>query len=256
MKYSLTFDRPLMNSAGTLGFAPPKGSPIDVQQIGAFVTNPVSLKKRTPARGTRYLAYRGGFLLHTGFPNPGLRSILKHYALRWGRQPLPVWVHLLADCVDELSQMVHLLEGREGVAGLEVGLAADTDLVEAQAITRAAIGELPVIVRLPLERSLELAEAVFEAGAAAVSLGPPRGALLNREGEIVTGRLYGPAIFPLALQAVERLVRLGVTVIGSGGTYSAQDVDAMLAAGAAAVQLDTVLWRGWQNPTPDAPSRS
>jgi dihydroorotate dehydrogenase (NAD+) catalytic subunit len=163
---------------------------------------------------------------------------------------------LLADRVDELSQMVQLLEGREGVAGLEVGLAADTDLFEAQAIARAAMGELPVIVRLPLERSLELAEAVVEAGAAAVSLGPPRGALLNPEGEIVTGRLFGPAIFPLALQAVESLARLGVTVIGSGGVYSAQDVDAMLASGAAAVQLDTVLWRGWQNPTPDAPSRS
>jgi hypothetical protein len=28
--------------------------------------------------------------------------------------------------------------------------------------------------------------------------------------------------------------------------YSSRDVEAMLAAGALAVQLDSVLWRGWQ----------
>lgn len=246
MKYSLAFEPPLMNSAGSLGFAPRSGSTIDFNQLGAFVTNPISLKKRNPASGTRYIAFAGGFLLHTGWPNPGLNAVLKRHAKRWVHQPLPVWVHLLANHVSALSQMVRLLEGRAGVAGLEVGLAADADPDSVQAITRAASGELPVIVRLPLERSVELAELVMESGAAAVSLGPPRGALPDAGGERVLGRLYGPAIFPLALQAVNRLAAAGLPVIGGGGVYSAQDAAAMLAAGAIAVQLDSVLWRGWQ----------
>jgi dihydroorotate dehydrogenase (NAD+) catalytic subunit len=246
MKYALSFDRPLMNAAGSLGFAPPRSSGVDLEQLGAFVTNPVSLRRRTAANGTRYIAFAGGFLLHTGLPNPGLNAVLARHAERWVRQPLPVWVHVLANHVAELSQMVRLLEGRDGVAGLEVGLAADTDPADAQAFTQAASGELPVIVRLPLERSLELAGAVLEYGAAAVSLGPPRGALLDAGGERVSGRLYGPAIFPLALQAVSRLAEAGLPVIASGGVYSSRDAEAMLAAGALAVQLDSVLWRGWQ----------
>ncbi|MGW8250816.1 MAG: hypothetical protein ACWGO1_09260, partial [Anaerolineales bacterium] len=164
MKYSLILELPLMNAAGSLGFAPPGGSPVDIQQCGAFVTNPISLKRRTPAHGTRFLSYAGGFLLHTGYPNPGLKSVLKHYADRWARLAVPVWVHLLAHQVDDLTHMVHLLEGREGVACLEVGLPPDIDSVSAQSLTRAACGELPVIVRLPLERSVELAQAVVEAG--------------------------------------------------------------------------------------------
>lgn len=233
-----------MNSAGSLGFAPQAGS-IDFAQFGAFVTHPISLKKRTPAHGTRYLTFPGGFLLHTGYPNPGLNAVLRHYADRWARQPLPLWVHLLAQRVDELERMVHLLEGREGVACLEVGLPPDIDPFAAKALVRTACGELPVIVRLPLERSFELAEAAVEAGAAGVSLGPPRGALSGPGGEVITGRLYGPALFPLALQAVNQLASLDLMVIGSCGVYSPGDVDAMLAAGAAAVQLDAVLWRGW-----------
>jgi dihydroorotate dehydrogenase (NAD+) catalytic subunit len=246
MKHTLEFDQPLMNSAGSLGYAPQSRGAIDLERLGAFVTNPVSLKKRTPAHGTRYLAYPGGFLLHTGLPNPGLKSVLKDYAPRWARQTLPIWVHLLAEGAEELSQMAKHLEGRDGVAGLEVGLPANADEFSVQALTRAACGELAVIVRLPLDAPGELAEAAVAAGAAAVSLGPPRGALLNSQGEIVSGRLYGPALFPLALQAVKRLTTLGLTVIGSGGIYSQRDVDVMLAAGAVAVQLDAALWRGWQ----------
>jgi dihydroorotate dehydrogenase (NAD+) catalytic subunit len=59
----------------------------------------------------------------------------------------------------------------------------------------------------------------------------------------VHGRLYGPAIFPLAVRAVERLVGLlDCPLIASGGVYSRQDLATMLEMGASAVQLDGVLW--------------
>jgi dihydroorotate dehydrogenase (NAD+) catalytic subunit len=245
-KYGLTFEKPLINAAGSLGFAPDHRSGYDLERLGAFVTNPASPGRRTPAHGTRYLPFSGGFLMHTGYPNPGLKAVLRRYAPQWRRQSLPVWVHLLAQGVDEIAQMVRLLEEVEGVAGLEVGLAADVTPVAAQAFTRAACGELPVVVRLPLERASQLAGGVLDAGAAAISLGPPRGALPDSAKGMVSGRLYGPAIFPLALEMVRSLVRAGVPVIGAGGIYQAEQVQAMLAAGAIAVQLDAVLWRGWQ----------
>jgi dihydroorotate dehydrogenase (NAD+) catalytic subunit len=85
---------------------------------------------------------------------------------------------------------------------------------------------------------------VLDTGAAAISLGAPRGTLPGAAGKLIKGRLFGPAVFPLALEMIQRLLRLGSPVIGGGGVYTPQQAEAMLRAGAAAVQLDAVLWRG------------
>lgn len=232
-----------MNAAGVLGFGPDARGPVDLARLGAFVTNPISLEPHTPAAGTRCLTFPGGFLLHTGYPNPGIHTALRDWRVRWGRASLPVLVHLLAKGVDDTAYMVQRLEAVEGVAGVELGIPPDASFELARAMVQAAQGELPLVVRLPLERAMELAHAVLEAGLAVVSLGPPRGALPDRSGSLVHGRLYGPGVLPIALAAVRNLVQMGLTVIGAGGIYSLQDADSMLAAGAHAVQLDAVLWR-------------
>ena len=84
----------------------------------------------------------------------------------------------------------------------------------------------------------------MDAGAVALSLGPPRGATVGKDGHLLRGRLYGTAVFPQALQMVEALAQEGYPVIGAGGIYSPTDARTMLDAGAIAIQLDTVLWRG------------
>jgi dihydroorotate dehydrogenase len=47
----------------------------------------------------------------------------------------------------------------------------------------------------------------------------------------------------MALKVVHELTQLRIPTIGSGGIYDQGHVQAMLAAGALAVQLDSVLWR-------------
>ncbi len=242
-KFDLTISPPLMNAAGTLGFAPDRYGPVDFSRFGAFVTNPISPEPRIPAHGTRFLPFSGGFLLHTGYPNPGMKSILRRCADQWARSPLPVIVHLLARSVDGIAAMVRSLELTEGVSAFEVGLPPGVDAASAVALTRAALGELPIIVRLPMEQAAMLGPRLIEEGASAVSLEPPRGALLDSAGTIIHGRLYGPALFPLALETVRAAARQGVTVIGAGGVYQPEQVETMLTAGAAAVQLDAALWR-------------
>lgn len=227
-----------MNAAGTLGFSPDPKGPVDLSQFGAFVTNPISHAPRTPARGTRFRSYPGGFLLHSGLPNPGISATIKQHSKRWAYSPLPVVIHLLALDPPSLAQMVERFETIDGVMGIEVGLPPDINPDTAFDFAHASLGELPAILRLPLEQAEELAQIVMEAGASAVSLGAPRGKLGIR------GRMYGPAVFPLALRVVEKLAGLEIPVIGAGGVYQNQDVDAMLEAGARAVQVDTVLWRG------------
>ncbi len=242
-KLDLNFDPPILNAAGTLGFFPDPHSPLDWSRLGAFITNPISFGARTPARGERYIDYPGGFLLHTGYPNPGLAQALRRYPRGWERSQLPVIVHLLAQGAGEVARMVRRLEGLGGVGGVELGIGQDISPEDVSACTQAAAGELPVIVRLPFERAVELAPAAVQSGAMAVSLAPPRGSLLAAGGALVQGRLYGPAVFPMAFRLVQELVRLGIPTIGSGGVYTQEQRQAMLHAGALAVQLDTNIWK-------------
>ena len=247
-KYDLVLASPLLNAAGSLGFAPDVRAPVDLARLGAFVTNPISLAPRSPAQGRRFQTFPGGFLLHTGYPNPGLRQVIRRDARRWAQGAVPVIVHLLAGGLEETRQMVRMLEGLEGVIGIELGLPESMDADALQAQVQSAIGELPLIARLPFEQAHTLSRLVITAGAAAVSLAPPRGVLLGTGGHLLHGRLYGPALFPQALQVVRRLAQEQLPVIGSGGVSDQQQVEAMLSVGALAVQVDTALWRGswWQ----------
>jgi dihydroorotate dehydrogenase len=242
-KLDLAFDPPIMNAAGILGFAPDLHNSVEWSGLGAFVTNPISLGGRTPAHGRRFVSYPGGFLLHTGYPNPGLFSALRHYARHWQHSPVPVIVHLLARNIEELAGMTRRLENVEGVCGLEVGLTSDTSAEMVTAYSQAAGGELPVILQLPMDRCVELAAKAIQAGAAAISLAPPRGVLPLKGGETIQGRLYGPAILPMALRVVRELNAQGIPTIGAGGIYTQDQLKSMLAAEAMAVQLDSVLWR-------------
>jgi dihydroorotate dehydrogenase (NAD+) catalytic subunit len=242
MKYDLTMLTPLLNSAGSLGFAPDARNMTDISRLGAFITNPISIQARSPMAGTRFLTFPGGFLLNTGYPNPGLNKVIRTFASHWKRSPLPIWVHLLAERSDQVIEMVKRLEIVSGVGAIELGIHPAADEHTTREMVTAAVGELPLIVRLPLERAVSLALALRELPIAALSLAPPYGALPDAEKSIINGRLYGPSIFPLALKVLQELIVTGIPIIAAGGVTSSQHIDTMLSAGAIAVQLDSVLW--------------
>ncbi len=243
-KFDLPINPPLMNAAGMLGFIPDSPGASPQKHQGAFLSNPISIKARTPTHSTRMITFPGGLLLHTGHPNPGLRTAIRSYGKHWSRSSIPVIIHILATSVEEVSEMVKILETIEGIMGVELGLPPDIATDTAQRFIEAALGELPLFVRVPVDRASEMVTGFGGTGFAAISLGPPRGALPDPSGRIVHGRLYGPALFPLALAAVRTLTRMDIPVIGAGGIYHPQNIQTMLEAGAIAVQLDTVLWRG------------
>jgi dihydroorotate dehydrogenase (NAD+) catalytic subunit len=245
-KYDLDISPPLMNAAGSLGFTPEPGGMVKLSQLGAFITNPISLQRRTPANSRTCQTYPGGLLLHSGYPNPGLRGSIRRYAQRWARSRLPVIIHLLVERGGSVAEMVAQVEDLEGVMGIELGLPPDVHPGMAVDLVQAAVGELPLIVRVPVERAGEIARALAESPVSAISLAPPRGALRDAEGRLVRGRLFGPAVFPLALAGVQEALESGLPVIAAGGVYEPGQVKAFLEAGAIAVQLDAVLWSlGW-----------
>ena len=250
-KYDLDISPPVMNAAGSLGFAPQSSDLIDFNRLGAFVTNPVSLHPRTPARARTSQPFPGGFLLHSGYPNPGLRAVIRQYAARWARSSRPVIVHLLVNQLEDIQPMISRLEGREGLTGIELGLPPDCEPGQAVEMVQAALGELPLIVRVPLERAAVFADVLVKSPLAAISLSPPRGAVLDPQNNPESGRLYGPAVFPFALAAVQGVIDIGVPVIASGGIYQPQQIETLLEIGATGVQLDAVLWSlgvmaGWE----------
>jgi len=243
-KQDLTFSSPIMNAAGTLGFAPDTRASVLWDAFGAFVTNPISLRPRLPAASPALIEYPGGFLLHTGLPNPGLPATIKKYARRWADSRLPIILHLMADRPEETRRMVQSLEGMENIAAVELGfapqLADDIILLTIE----MSLGELPLIVNLPFEQVLSLGSRTIQEGAIAVSLATPRGALVTDDGQLITGRLDGPGLFPQALLVVRDAARVGIPVIGAGGVQTKENADAMLSVGALAVQMDTSMWKG------------
>ena len=230
-----------MKAAESLGFAPDPRNGISLDSFGAFVTNPLSLRPRLPTPQPAVVEFPGGFLLHTGLPNPGLSSAIKAHTARWNRANLPIIINLMADRPDETKRMVQSLENIENIMAVELGfaplLADDIILLTLE----MCAGEIPLIFSLPVEQVLSLGPRLIEDGAQAISIASPRGALIH-EKSLVTGRLYGQSLFPRALDIIYSAARLDIPIIGSGGVWNEKDVADMLSAGAMAVQTDSSLW--------------
>ncbi len=244
-RQEISLNSRLINAAGTLGFAPRLIGRSPKRREPSSPT-PSAWPRVRPLGERALIPFPGGFLLHTGFPNPGLSRVLRRYGERWAQSRTPIWVHLLASSPAEIMQMVQRLEGVEGVMAIELGLPPGLSGREALELVQAAYGELPLVVSLPLTCAGEawLAE-LPKLGVSAITLSAPRGTLLNEAGRPVSGRLFGPALLPLVMAGVQSLRRLGMQVIAGAAVYQLKDVQALQDAGAWAVQLDSVLWRGW-----------
>jgi dihydroorotate dehydrogenase (NAD+) catalytic subunit len=242
-KRDLRLNNPILNAAGILGFSDEAARLVDLSRLGALVTHPISAGPRSPAHDGAAIRFESGVLLHSGLPNPGLSAAIHRHGFRWRTLPCPLIVHIFAPTPEGVERMLLRLETEPAVGGVEVGLESrDCAHVEAYARVIAA-SELPTILRLPLDCPLQVYLRAAEAGAPAISMGPPRGSTPNSQRPSISGRLYGPMLFPLALNTVQQVTSvLDVPLIAAGGASDRGRADALLDAGAAAVMLDTALW--------------
>ena len=243
-KHGLALGSPVMNAAGILGFAREYRGVLDPAHLAAFVTNPLTFKPRTPAHPPNAVELADGLLVHTGLPNPGVRQALRRWDKEWRRLGVPVIVHLAATTAAETVHSLDLIERAQGVAAIELGLRDDVSDFETSQLVRAALGGPPLLVRLPLARTAELAAAALQAGADALTVAAPPRVETRVEAQSVRGRLYGPGCLAGALDAVRAVaaLNLGRAIVGAGGIYSVADAQAMLEAGAVAVQIDAAIW--------------
>ena len=240
----IDFDKGLINAPGFLGFAPAKEQEDLLGILDAFVSNPISYRPRKAASNAASLTLTGSSLLHSGWPNPGFSKALDLYAARWERAELPIILSLVESDPDRLAKMVSRLESLSNILAIQLLLGEDFSPALMRDLCAAARGELPLIAQVPMERCLEIGPDLIAAGAAAISMGPSRGRISN-EGveEEVFGRIYGPALFPRALQICAQLEELDLPFIASNGVYAPDQASDLLVGSALAVQLDGVLWK-------------
>jgi dihydroorotate dehydrogenase len=247
-KFTLELETPVMPAAGTFGFGDVYRDLVNIEKIGAVVTNPLTYDGWSPASGTRVVPMEGGVLVHTGLPNPGLNRALKRYRGQWALLPVPVIVHLVATGIDHVRKCASRLDEEDSVDAIELGLGDDITWEEVEELVDAAVSrcDKPVLVRLPFQESVDVAEAAADAGAAALVLSaPPRGTARDpRTGRLVSGRIYGPLVKPVILRLVGQLARRldEVPVIAAGGVHTPDDARDYMEAGARAVQVDSVIW--------------
>jgi dihydroorotate dehydrogenase (NAD+) catalytic subunit len=233
-KRSLTLNHPLVAA----GSAAASGA-----LVGAWVSLPLTLYPRPAPPFPRVVEVAGGALLRTGGANPGLEKMLREQRRAWASSPAPVIVAFAAQGVRDWPAMAARLENVEGVGGIELHLNSALDAADAIRVTRAAT-ELPILAKLDLDNAAVVAASVVAAGANALVVGrPPRGMVLI-EGQPWFGRLYAPAVKPLALRVLTQVaaLKLEVPLVASGGIHSAADVREFLAAGACAAEIDSAVW--------------
>ena len=246
-KVGLTLANPVLIAAGCGGYGHLYRALVDLSSFGALVTNPITLRPRRGTPQPRLAESTAGFVLDTGNQNPGVRKVIRQYRKIWLASRFPIIAHLPADEPDDLRRTAQALAGTEAVAAIELGLPPQTtyrDLTDWLRAVRTGC-MLPLLLKLPLGAAVELAEVAAEAGADALVVGmPPLGTAWSQTGgTTVAGYMYGPALHSLALRDVDVIKGLvDAPLIAVGGIHTLADAQAFLAAGAVAVQIDSLLW--------------
>lgn len=240
-----------MNAAGMLGYAPDLRRYPQIAQLGCFITNPVSRLPRSEAESRTATRFAGGALVHSGLPNPGLPAVIRQHARSWRQSPLPVLLHLMVEHVTGLSECLRLLDGVEGLTGLELSFHPGITTDEILACARLSTREWPVVIELDIHQPDQTLAGLVSCDVAAVCSAPVRGVMPDGstgDGQTLAGgRVYGPGVFPQSMYWLRSARCYGLPVIAAGGIFSLREAELCIQAGAIAVKLDTVLWSGGIN---------
>ncbi len=244
-KLGLSIANPIMPAAGCFGYGPEYSKLLNVAGLGAVVTNPVTLKPRSATLAPRFVPLSTGFVLDAGSRNPGVKQVIRRYVPVWRALTPPVVAFLAADQPAALRRTATALESTQAVDGLELELPTWADLDEVyELVTAVRHSELPLWVRLPFYGGQAVAAACEDWGAdALVVSAPPPAAARHADGQVVSGGLFGPQVLHLILALVLEIKnRVDLPLIACGGVHSSQDVELLLAAGALAVQVDSLFY--------------
>ncbi|MBA3384336.1 MAG: dihydroorotate dehydrogenase [Actinobacteria bacterium] len=247
----------LLNGSGCLDalIAPDVARALD-----AFVTKTITPLPRDGNAPVRIAETEHGMLNAIGLANPGREKFLDEVLPHLRELGFPLWVSVGGFAADEYAETCAALDD----VTIELNLSCP-NVDEAPESAAEIVGACRAATDLPLYAKLspaawdvaDTARAVEAAGADGLSLvNTIRGLSLDERTlrptlERGSGGYSGPALKPIALAAVYACARATtIPIVGMGGVRTGRDALELIAAGASAVALGTVLFSD-----PDAPLR-
>jgi dihydroorotate dehydrogenase (NAD+) catalytic subunit len=250
---------PINTASGTFGFGRQFENMMDVSALGAITGKGCSSEPWPGNPQPRMHEVCSGMLNSVGLQNPGVAGMVKEYGAYLQELSTKTSVicqvagHSVQEYVDALAMYEELVPW---AAGFEINISCPnvsrggaamgstpegaTEVVrECRQVTRR-----PLVVKLAPTRVPEIASAVEEAGADAISLintipsmaidVETRKSYLSRP----TAGLSGPAIHPIAVRmAWEACKAVSIPVCGMGGIMSGRDAAEFILVGCTAVSV-------------------
>ncbi len=255
----LSLRNPILAASGTFGYAREMERLVDFTRLGGILPKTVTRAPRPGNLPWRTVETAAGMLNAIGLDNDGIEAFLEHHLPYLKTLPTAIIVSIAGCNHDEFVEMARLLDGRAGVAAIELNISCPnvsggvdfgTDAAMCFRLVESArqATSLPIIAKLTpnVTRITDIAKAAADAGADAISLiNTVLGMAIDwrRQRPMlgnVVGGLSGPAIKPIALRCVHQVAHaVGTPLIGIGGIATIDDVMEFLVAGATAVQIGT-----------------
>ena len=248
----------LLNASGCLDAL---AAPDVARTFDAFVTKTITPEAREGNPPVRIAETEAGMLNSIGLANPGRERFLAEHLPRLRELAVPLWVSVGGFSARDYAETCAALED---VAAIELNLSCP-NVDEAPEGAAAIVAACRAATTLPLYAKLspaawdlaEVARAVEAVGADGLSLvNTLRGLALDERTlrpalARGTGGYSGPALKPVALAAVWACAAaVDLPIVGMGGVRTGLDALELIAAGANAVALGTVLFSD-----PEAASR-
>ncbi|HDR91302.1 MAG TPA: dihydroorotate dehydrogenase [candidate division Zixibacteria bacterium] len=266
---SVELKNPVLTASGCFGVGREYGELYDVSVLGGIVTKTVTLEPRAGNKPPRICETPAGMLNSIGLANPGVEGFIEAEIPFLEKLSTVRVVSVAGKAVEDFAEVIRRLTDLDAVdifelnvscPNVEKGIAFGTDpkLVADLVSACRKITRKDIWVKLtPNVTDITIpASAAIDSGADALTaINTVQGMAVDIDsckpmiGNVFAG-LSGPAIHPVALAKVHQLRRAfaDFPIVGVGGIGSAEDVVAMMIAGANAVQIGS-----GQFPNPNLP---